>query len=66
MLTTFRNLLRDEQGATAIEYGLIAGLVSVAAIFALTQMGGALTNIFNVVSSQLTSAAASAGGSTSP
>lgn len=61
-------LWSDERGATAMEYGLIAGLVSVAAIFALTQMGGALTSIFNVVSSQLVSAsaAAAASGGTSP
>ena len=52
--------LTDETGATAIEYGLIAALVSVAAIVALTNMGTALSNIFGVVDTQLTNAAASA------
>ena len=67
MLTTIRKFIRDETGATAIEYGLIAGLVSVAAIFALTQMGTSLQNIFGVVRDQLDSAATSAsGGSTAP
>jgi len=42
--------VRDESGATAIEYGLIAALVSVAAIGA---MGNSLGNIFNEVSSKL-------------
>ena len=37
---------KDESGATAIEYGLIAALVSVAAISALTAMGGSLKTMF--------------------
>ncbi len=41
--------LRDESGATAVEYGLIAALVSVAGIAALTMMGSSLTNIFQTV-----------------
>lgn len=60
MLTTLRKFWTDETGATAIEYGLIAGLVSVAAILALTQMGASLQNIFGVVQTQLDSAASSA------
>ncbi|MEZ5669562.1 MAG: Flp family type IVb pilin [Alphaproteobacteria bacterium] len=42
-------LVRDD-GATAIEYGLIAALVSVAAITALTAMGGSLESLFTTVS----------------
>lgn len=49
--------ITDEDGATAIEYGLIAALVSVAAIGALTAMGGSLSTMFNSVSSALSSAA---------
>ena len=49
--------VRDEDGATAIEYGLIAALVSVACIAALDALGGSLTTIFEMVSSELTSAA---------
>ena len=48
--------VRDEDGATAIEYGLIAALVSVAAIGALTAMGTSLSGLFNTVSSTLSSA----------
>lgn len=45
--------LTDESGATMIEYGLIAALVSVAAIAALTLLGTSLTNIFTNVSTIL-------------
>ncbi len=58
--------VKDESGATAIEYDLIAALVSVAAIAALTSLGGSLTNIFTVVDGALTTAAASASGTSSP
>ena len=56
--TLMSNFLRDESGATAIEYGLIVALVSVAAIVALTSLGGSLNNIFSLISSTLSSAAA--------
>ncbi len=49
--------VRDEDGATAIEYGLIAALVAVAAIGALSALGDSLNVIFDMVSSELTSAA---------
>ena len=45
--------VRDESGATAIEYGLIAALVSVAAIGAMTSLGNSLGDIFTEVASQL-------------
>ncbi len=42
MINVIRKLIKDESGATAIEYSLIAALVSVAAITALTAMGDSL------------------------
>ena len=48
-----RNLCRDEKGATAIEYGLIAALVSVAIIGILTTLGDNLSNTFQTVSDEL-------------
>ncbi len=45
MLSIFRNVLKDESGATAIEYGLIAALISVAAITAFTTVGSKLSNM---------------------
>jgi len=53
MITTLRRFVRDESGATAIEYGLIAALVSVAAIAALGALGSSLSNIFSFVSNEL-------------
>jgi pilus assembly protein Flp/PilA len=47
-------LLEDESGATAIEYGLIAALVSIAAIAAMTQVGTGLSSTFSTVASNLT------------
>ncbi len=50
---------KDESGATAIEYGLIAALVAVAAITALGAMGNSLSNLFNTVASELNDAQSS-------
>jgi pilus assembly protein Flp/PilA len=63
MLRHAQNLLKSERGATAIEYGLIAALVSVGAIIALDSMGDSLSSIFSVVSSELTQIASTAQGS---
>ncbi len=49
----FNKLLRDEQGATAIEYGLIAALIAVAAITAMQNLGGELNETFTTVESKL-------------
>lgn len=49
-------LRKSEKGATAIEYGLIAALISVAAIAAMTTLGESLSTMFNAVSSQLDTA----------
>lgn len=46
-------LLKDENPATAIEYGLIAALISVAAIVALKKVGSNLTTTFNSVAANL-------------
>lgn len=44
---------QDESGATAIEYGLIAALIAVAIIGAVTSLGTKLNTTFNAVSTQL-------------
>ncbi len=48
---------KNVRGATAIEYGLIAALIAVAAITALSNLGGQLTKTFNNVSKSLSTAA---------
>ena len=56
MFKSIKSFLRDESGATAIEYGLIAALVSVAAIGALGAMGNSLADMFGFVSNELSDA----------
>ena len=48
-----KKLARNEKGATAIEYGLIAALIAVAAITALTSIGGNLNKTFTNVGDNL-------------
>ncbi|MGX7925806.1 Flp family type IVb pilin [Tsuneonella sp. HG094] len=45
-----KKLVRDEAGATAIEYGLIAALIAVAAIVAMQSLGNSLSATFTEVS----------------
>ncbi len=56
MLKNIGHFCADESGATAIEYGLIAALVSVAAIGALTTMGDTLNSLFSTVSNAMNTA----------
>jgi pilus assembly protein Flp/PilA len=53
MLSMLRTLLEDEQGATAIEYGLISALISIAAITAFTTVGTRLTSKMMTVANKL-------------
>ena len=53
MKTLFARFVKDESGATAIEYGLIAALIAVAAIGAMGAIGTKLDSTFSTVSGQL-------------
>ena len=53
MFNTFAKLLRNEDGATAIEYGLIAALIAVAAIAAFQLVGTNLSSTFHGIATQL-------------
>ena len=55
-LKFINKLLRDEQGAPALEYGLSAALIAVAAITAMGALGNQLSNTFNTVSSEMATA----------
>jgi pilus assembly protein Flp/PilA len=57
MLSSITRFLRDEEGATAIEYGLIAGLISIAIVTIVTAMGDNLGSIFTKISAELLKAA---------
>ena len=52
-MSMFRKLLKDEAGATAIEYGLIAALISVASIVAFTAVGTKMSAMMTTVSGKL-------------
>lgn len=56
MYNSFISFLWDESGATAVEYGLIAALVSIAAVTALTDVGGSLGTMFDSVSGEVDNA----------
>ena len=53
MLSIFRRLMKNEHGATAIEYTLIASLIAVAAITAMSTVGGKVTTVLTNVSNAM-------------
>ncbi|HXD02618.1 MAG TPA: Flp family type IVb pilin [Novosphingobium sp.] len=55
-MTTLNRLVRNEDGATAIEYGLIAALIAVAVMTTVAGLGSQLDTTFSKTSSQLTAA----------
>ena len=54
-MRTFSNLLRDEKAATAVEYGLIIAMIVLAMVGALSLLGTTTTDMWNDVSSTVTS-----------
>ncbi|UIJ79990.1 Flp family type IVb pilin [Rhizobium beringeri] len=60
MTKLFSRFLKDESGATAIEYGLIAALISVALITGATALGNNIGNTFNNLSDRMDDAATAA------
>ena len=55
-MASIRKIIHNRKGATAIEYGLIAALISVVIIAALQLTGNSLKTVFNNISSALTTA----------
>ena len=53
---------RKDRGATAVEYGLLVGLIAVVIIVAVTALGGQLTTLFNTITTKLGGPAAPAAG----
>jgi pilus assembly protein Flp/PilA len=56
MLNAIARFIRDEEGATALEYGIIAGLISVVIVSVLPGIGTKLQVIFQKISDALTTA----------
>ncbi len=63
MMDFTRKLMNDETGATAIEYGLIAALIAVGIIGALTALSGELNAVFDEVGTKLNEQASNSGDS---
>jgi pilus assembly protein Flp/PilA len=53
MFDLFTEILKSEDGATAIEYGLIAALISIAAVTIMGTVGSNLTSVFTTVAGDL-------------
>ena len=53
MMKVFKNFLADESAATAIEYGLIAALIAVAAVTVMGTVGTNLSSTFNTIATKL-------------
>ncbi len=56
LMNTVAVLLKDESGQDLIEYALVAGLIGLAAVVAMTALGGKISTAFSTVGSQLTAA----------
>ena len=56
MINRIREFVRDESGATAIEYGLLAALISAAGMATMNQLGENMVDMFNVASETLDNA----------
>ncbi len=60
MLTQLKKFSRDESGATAIEYALIATIISMAALASMNTLGDSLSNLFTSISGRISDAVNSA------
>ena len=56
MVQQILNFLKDEEGASAVEYGLIVGLIAVAVVAVLLSMGGGLNTLFTRVDTNIDTA----------
>lgn len=54
MLNKIAEFMRDEEGASAVEYGLIVGLIAAVIILVVAAIGGKLSGMFNTVNNGLT------------
>jgi len=52
-MSSIKHFLRDESGATAVEYGLLTALISIAMVASLNALGAGLSNTFSTVSTEL-------------
>ena len=55
-MKTIKNLIMNEEGATALEYGLLAALIAAAIVTAVTALGTAVTGTFSSIAADMTAA----------
>jgi pilus assembly protein Flp/PilA len=53
MLTTLKSMLRDEEGATMVEYGLLVALIAMVALIAVKTLGANLSTLFTTVAGSI-------------
>lgn len=53
MLTNLTTMIRDEEGATMVEYGLLVALIAMVALVAVQQLGKNLSTVFSTVASSV-------------
>jgi pilus assembly protein Flp/PilA len=53
MLRTITTFIRDEEGATAVEYGLMAALIAAVIVTVVTQLGTTLQGVFTNINQQI-------------
>ncbi|WP_300155202.1 Flp family type IVb pilin [Solidesulfovibrio sp.] len=53
MLRTITNFVRDEEGATAVEYGLMAALIAAVIVGVVTTLGKTLSDVFDNITTQI-------------
>lgn len=53
MVTYFKEMIRDDEGATMVEYGLLVALIAMVALIAITTLGSNLSSLFSTVASSV-------------
>jgi pilus assembly protein Flp/PilA len=53
MVNTFKSLIRDDEGATMVEYGLLVALIAMVALAAVTTLGSHLSTLYNSVANSI-------------
>ena len=66
MTALLLQLVREENGQDLIEYALLAGFISLAAVAAITTLGDSLTDVYNNINEKVGQAAGDAGGAQQP
>jgi pilus assembly protein Flp/PilA len=49
MINSFKSMIRDEEGATMVEYGLLVAFIALVAVVGVKALGGSVSSLFNTV-----------------